>query len=161
MLAKPIVDDRFWILEDPNLGRVGTMQTVAQGVQVNLQGSVTVYENFQQAAAALSLQAVNNAQSAPATMTWYSNGYPTNVQPYNEMYNAQLGLPIYTKTERSKSFHAAGYYIIRFDFAWAQAYCPKVVTLKNNPYAGPYRTRLEMQEQLRKHNADLKNSSYC
>lgn len=161
MLAKTIVANRFWILEDPNQGRVGTMQSTDIGVQVNVQGRVTHYENFQQAAADLQLYQAAASTVEKETIEWNSNGYPTAVQPYNEMYNAQLGLPMYTKTERSKSFHAAGYYIIRFDFAWAQAFCPKVVTLKNNPYAGPYHTRLEMQEQLRKHNASLKNSNHC
>lgn len=161
MLAKPIVDNRFWILEDPDQGRIGTMQTVDQGIQVNVQGLIKIYKNFQHAAQELNLQTATDCkvETKSDPKIWYSNGYPINTQPYNEMYNAQLGLSMYTKTERSKSFYAAGYYIIKFDFAWAQAYCPKVVTLKNNPYAGPYRTRLEMQEQLRKHNASVKDSS--
>ena len=48
-------------------------------------------------------------------------------------------------------------YIIRFDFAWAQAFSPKVMTLKRNEFRGPYKTEMEMKEQLRVYNGKDKN----
>ena len=72
-------------------------------------------------------------------------------------YDAQMGFNMYTKTEKSSCFYAAGYYIIRFDFAWAQAFSPKVMTLKRNEFRGPYKTEMEMKEQLRLYNGKDKN----
>jgi ribosomal protein S1 len=59
------------------------------------------------------------------------NGYPT---PWNTVYNkadkeVDETLPIFTKTEKSKSYHSAGYYGIKFPNGWTQSFCPRVHTL--------------------------------
>ena len=52
-------------------------------------------------------------------------------------------------TVKSQSFYCAGYYIINFETGWMKAYCPKLITLTRNQFEGPYKTKFEIQEQLR------------
>lgn len=56
--------------------------------------------------------------------------------------------PSYSKTIKSTNRFAAGYYGILFNYGWVSSYCPKVTTLNENEWIGPFRTRLEMLNAL-------------
>lgn len=153
LLAKNILPSKFWIIEAADKTKKGTIQVADNGTaKVMLDGKPAVFPSFDQALADLQIAASEAplADLEPKILDDYSvAGYPTKDKPYNEIYNAKEHLPMYTKTEKSKCFYSAGYYIIHFDFGWAPAFCPKVITLKRNEHRGPYKTRLEMKEQLR------------
>ena len=74
--------------------------------------------------------------------------YPCGSKPYNPVYDCKNRLPIYSKTPKSTSMYAAGYYIIKFEKGWVKSFCPKVITLQRYPYQGPFTTELEMRKQL-------------
>ena len=78
----------------------------------------------------------------------FVHGYPVSQKPFNPMFDVQKQLPIYSKTQKSKSLFCAGYYIICFEKGWRKAYCPKLITLQRYPYKGPMKTKLEMQQIL-------------
>ena len=78
------------------------------------------------------------------------HGFPTSVTPYNTMYDVKRKLPLFTKSDKSKSAYCAGYYIIRFDKAWTKSFCPKLITLDRYENKGPFKTELEMREELRR-----------
>ena len=50
----------------------------------------------------------------------------------------------YTKKQGSTIRFAAGHFGILFNYGWVTSYCPKVVTLDENKWIGPFRTRLEL-----------------
>lgn len=69
---------------------------------------------------------------------------PFEADPEDEVSD----LPLYTKTKTSKVYHCAGYYCIRFPKGWADAYCPKLATLKKYDYTGPFKNELEAKSHL-------------
>lgn len=70
------------------------------------------------------------------------NGYPIkHPQSYDLIEN---DYPSYAKKPGSAIRFAAGYYGILFNYGWVTSYCPKVVTLDENKWIGPFRTRLEL-----------------
>lgn len=152
LLAKNILPEKFWIIEDEAQAKLGTIQVDSQRVKVVLDTGHYVYADFDSALKEHDILPSNEPLKESVPAGYDVNGYPAKDQPFNELYDTVQGLPIYTKSEKSKCFYAAGYYIIRFNFAWAQAYCPKVITLNRNKYQGPYKTEIEMKEQLRLHN---------
>jgi hypothetical protein len=157
LLAKNILPKKFWIIEDVDQTKLGTIQVDSQKVRVVIGGGQYVYADFDSALREHDILPSDEPLKEGEHSKHNINGYPTKDRPCNEVYDAVNGFPIYTKTEKSKCFYAAGYYIIRFDFAWAPAHCPKVITLNRNEYRGPYKTEMEMKEQLRLHNARNKN----
>lgn len=157
LLAKNILPEKFWIIEDDSQTKLGTIQVDTQRVKVNLGGGQYVYADFDSALREHDIVPSNEPIKESVQAGHIVNGYPAKDRPCNEMYDAVQGLPLYTKTEKSKCYYAAGYYIIHFDFAWAPAYCPKKITLDRNEFGGPYKTEIEMKEQLRLHNGRHKN----
>lgn len=75
-------------------------------------------------------------------------GYPTSYRPYNAMYDVRRKLPLFTKSNASKSLYCAGYYIIKFDKGWVKSFCPKAITIERYPYKGPFTTEFEMKQVL-------------
>ena len=62
-------------------------------------------------------------------------------------------IELYTKTENSQSFFCAGYYVVHWeDGSNSPSYCPKLITLSRYEFDGPFKTRIEMQETLRRAN---------
>lgn len=57
-------------------------------------------------------------------------------------------LPVYKRTETSTTLYSAGYYGVKFPNGWVTSYCPKLSTLKENEYIGPFYTKLEMQNSI-------------
>jgi hypothetical protein len=51
---------------------------------------------------------------------------------------------MYTKTRKSKSWFAAGWYSIKRGRNWKVVQDPKLITLQRYPYQGPFKTQQEV-----------------
>lgn len=67
-------------------------------------------------------------------------------------------IPLYTKIEGSDVYYAAGYYCINFEKGWKQSHGPKLATLLKYGYVGPFRTEIEMRQQLKKLNKEKRKN---
>lgn len=155
--AKVVMPDKFWILESNGI-RKGTMSKQPNPVKpdavlVVIDQNESVYDNLDKACWELS---INFEEAVEETIVEASHesvqGYPTKCPAFNPIWDIKRKLPVFTKTEKSRTLHAAGYYIIHFDTGWAQAFCPKVSTLEGNEFQGPFKDKVEMRERLRKAN---------
>jgi len=85
--------------------------------------------------------------------TYYINGFavdyeePFAIEEDHADYNPKL--PLYTKIEGNKVYYAAGYYCINFEKGWKQANGPKLATLLKYGFTGPFKTEMEIRQQLR------------
>lgn len=74
------------------------------------------------------------------------NGFPVK---HSYVFNVlEDPVPNYTRTESSTARYAAGYYGLKFPNGWTQSFCPKLTTLTEYEYVGPFTTKLEMQHQI-------------
>jgi hypothetical protein len=148
--AKSIVDNKFWILESEEGARVGTIKVDRDRIDVVVNGAKQSFEDMGQAINTLNLTfAKRNKDGKKTDKKNEVYEFPTSTEPHNALWNVQQRIPIYTKTVKSNSYHCAGYYIIRFATGWVKSFCPKLITLQRYDFRGPYKTKLEMQEQLR------------
>ena len=65
---------------------------------------------------------------------------------YNPMWDIPQRLPIYTKTNKSKSWFAAGWYRVKKGRDWRVLQGPKLIMLQRYPYQGPYYNREEAEQ---------------
>lgn len=81
------------------------------------------------------------------------DGYPVK---HGEWHNTMIEpVPSYTRTQKSTNRYGAGYYALRFSHGWTAAFCPKLSTLTEYEYIGPFRTKLEMQHQISAKNKSI------
>jgi hypothetical protein len=75
------------------------------------------------------------------------HGYPTTGKIHNPMWDIKMKLPVYTKTTKSKSWFAAGWYRVKKGRSWTVTQDPKLIVLQRYAYAGPFYN----QEQANDH----------
>jgi hypothetical protein len=151
--SKTILKDKFWILEDNGV-RVGTLSISEEKFMFSgPQG--TKYFNSERALKktfgpdVLISEVTPTVEEVPEKEVY---NHPTSTTPYNPMLDVQRRLPLFTKSNKSKSLYCAGYYIIHFDKGWVKSFCPKLITVERYEYQGPFKTDIEMKAALSKAN---------
>jgi len=147
--AKPIIDDKFWIVEEQGT-RVGTLRKNEDKFILSNEQGIKVYANKKSITnefgkdffVAKILKEADNALPNEV------HGFSSSTKPHNAMYDIQKKLPLFTKSSDSKSLYCAGYYVIRFEKGWVKSFCPKLITLQRYEYKGPFKTDLEMKQVL-------------
>ena len=152
MKAKTIVENKFWILEEEDGKRVGTVSLKNNKVIAIIGNQNLMFTNLNELSTKYNVTFVKKFKETTKQLVNEVYDYPTAHIPYNALWHVERKLPIYTKTNKSNSYHCAGYYIIRFEHGWVKSFCPKLITLQRNEYQGPFKSKLEMTEQLRLHN---------
>ena len=146
LIAKPVIDKQFWILQDGKQ-KVGNIEACAGGYQVKLYNQVEQFKTIKMAAQRA------NIKFEPAVKPMKSNllssqvhGYATAGRANNPMWDVKMKLPIYTKTAKSKSWFAAGWYCVKKGRNWSVCQDPKLIVLQRYPYSGPYHTKEEAND---------------
>ena len=145
--AKTLVKDKFWIVEQ-NGNKLGTLQKQADNgwIFLSKQQSKEVFHTQESLFTKFGFGMFDESNvkvQEVQTDNFDVHGYPCSQHPYNPMFDVQKQLPVYTKTPKSKSQFAAGYYIICFEKGWRKAYCPKMITLSR------YELQRTNKEQIR------------
>ena len=147
--AKPVLENKFWIVEEKGQ-RVGTLSKSDDGYIFAKKGDVKVYSSERQLKNQVGLKfTINDLANKKLLEVQDVHGYPTKGIPYNSMFDIKRKLPLFTKSEKSKSVYCAGYYLIKFNVNWLKSFCPKLITVERNEYIGPFKTDLEMKEKLK------------
>lgn len=147
--AKPILKDKFWIVESDGK-RIGTMSWNDDRYMFSNSDETCFFDNKRQLNKKFGFitWGEDTADLTPKNKEFYVHGYPTTVNPYNAMYDVKRKLPLFTKSEKSKSLYCAGYYIVKFDKGWVKSFCPKLITVERYETRGPFKTELEMKQEL-------------
>jgi len=149
--AKPILKDKFWIVENEG-ERIGTLTVSDDKYVLSSKGTgVRFFDNMRQLERMIGKTEFETTVTSTVTDVEHERevyGYPTSSTPYNTLYDVKQRLPLFTKSAKSKSLYCAGYYIIRFDKGWVQSHCPKMITLERYEYKGPFKTEFEMKQEL-------------
>lgn len=148
--AKPIIDNKFWIIEKDGEKIATLRKNEDNRFIMSNQLGVKIYDTKK----SLTDQFGKNffvARIVRESIDNKSNevhGFPAVSNPHNAMYDIRRKLPLFTKSEDSKSLYCAGYYIIKFDKGWVKSFCPKLITLQRYDFKGPFKTEIEMKQVL-------------
>tara|TARA_B110000503_G_scaffold136609_1_gene219267 strand:+ start:51 stop:524 length:474 start_codon:yes stop_codon:yes gene_type:complete len=148
--AKPVVKDKFWIVENNN-EKIGTLSWNDDRYIYSSRAETCFFDNTRQLKKKFGVDIEWGIVSEPSIIEdkeYYIHGYPTSVTPYNTIYDVKRKLPLFTKSVKSKSLYCAGYYIIQFDKGWVKSFCPKQITVERYKTKGPFKTDLEMRQEL-------------
>jgi len=65
--------------------------------------------------------------------------------PNNGVFDVPHQVPLWTREPRSKSWYAAGWYLMRQGRGWITEFCPKMIMLNRNEFVGPFHSEQEAQ----------------
>ena len=148
--TKQLLPDRFWIIEQNGV-RIGTIQrhdennfvvtgtdsSIAQLSKDEIDNQFNLFSNQN--------VIVENTNKENKTKKEIY-GYPTKHQPYNAVLDVKHKIPLYSKSQNSNNMYAAGYYIVHFPKGWVKGFCPKLSTITQNEFQGPFKSVMEQRQ---------------
>jgi hypothetical protein len=141
LVAKPIVKNQFWIVTDGHK-KVGNIEANNAGYGVQINGTFLQFNNANELKKSTNIrfESIANTISRP---THPYPEYPTTKRVYNSILDIQRGLHLFTKTKKSKCYHAAGYFAIEHNGTKSVMFCPKYIFIQRYNYQGPFKTETD------------------
>lgn len=141
LIAKPIIKDQYWVVTDGEK-KVGNVVADQSGFEVKLNGNLYHYSKVDD------VKKKTKIRFEPIkTISHYSQQpypqYPTTDKIYNSMLDVKRKLHLFTKSKKSKCFHAAGWFIIDQQGSNQIEFCPKYLFIRRYPCLGPFVTEQE------------------
>jgi hypothetical protein len=138
LVAKPVIDKQFWILQDGDQ-KVGNIEACAGGYQVKIQNQTAQFKTIRMAAQRINIHFESVKKLNDNIFTGnLVHGYPAAGRIHNPVWDIKMKLPVYTKTAKSKSWFAAGWYQVKKGRNWTVTQDPKLIVLQRYAYQGPF-----------------------
>lgn len=147
VVAKEVLGGKFWIVEEDG-ENVATISYNDEKYILSDKEGTRFFENQKQLKKTLGNDITWTALKIAKEYTKEVHGYPTSCQPHNPIFDVKRKLPLFTKSAKSKSLYCAGYYVIHFEKGWVKSFCPKLITVERYETKGPFRTEIEMRQEL-------------
>jgi len=146
LVAKPVIDKQFWILQENNR-KVGNVEACAGGYQVKINNQIAQFKTIRMAAQRANIEFEPAVKlSKPKATANQVHGYPISGRVHNPMWDVTQQLPVYTKTAKSKSWFAAGWYRVRRGRSWSTILSPKLIMLQRYTHAGPFHSETQAND---------------
>jgi len=149
--AKELLKDKFWIVEN-NGEKVGTISTNEDNYVYSCHAGPKFFKNIKQFKKIVGAEVTWSSVQKEEDTIKEVHKYPTSCIPFNSIFDVKKKLPLFTKSNKSKSLYCAGYYIIHFDKGWVKSFCPKLITIERYESCGPFKTEIEMKQELKNAN---------
>lgn len=137
--AKPVIDNQYWILRN-NERKVGNIEATTDGYQVKINDQVQHFKSIRMVKNRIGIDFEPIAKSKTTKETSVY-GFDAGCRVYNAVYEVKKHLPLFTKTKKSKSWFAAGWYRVQQNGQWKVLKNPKLITLQRYPFNGPFHTQ--------------------
>lgn len=143
LIAKPIIKNQFWVITD-GTHKVGNVVATGCGYEVKLNGSTSHFDSTK------SIKHIEFRQNVtkPTPTTTSFNEYPTTAKVFNSLLDVKRKIHLYTKTTKSKCYHAAGWFTVKQGSTAEVMFCPKYIFIQRYEYTGPYKTKDEANSSI-------------
>ena len=140
LIAKPVTKE-FWIVTDGK-EKVGNIIATGSEYEVKLNGEKA---NFKTTKSIQKLAHIEFQKIRPTTVKKQLPFavYPTEGTVYNSILDIKRGLHLFTTAEKSKCYHAAGWFSVKQGNEFVSVFCPKYIFIQRYPYSGPFKTKTE------------------
>ena len=147
IIAKPVVDKQFWILQQDNQ-KIGNVEACQDGgFQVKINDTVQQYKTIKMVTQRTNIVFADQIKTQKKTTANDVHGYVAAGRVHNPIWDIKHRLPLFTKTKKSKSWFAAGWYQVQRGRNWKTVQDPKLITLQRYKYHGPFHTKEEANDQ--------------
>jgi hypothetical protein len=137
MIKAKSISNKFWILRN-EVSKVGEISVDRRGYRVNIKdGRTAIFNTKESLETSLGVRLDTTTPNTPA-LDNNVHGFPAKDDVYNSVWSTVHNLPLYNKGKESKSWFAAGYYIVEIKNKWVPIFCPKLIILTRNKFHGPY-----------------------
>jgi hypothetical protein len=142
--AKPVIPNKYWILKQNNR-KVGQIEADESGVTVKIQNRVAGYKTIRMAGREANIEFTKMSSVKPITNQVH--GFEVTGRVYNPVWDVKHRLPLFTRETKSKSWYAAGWYLVKQHRDWKTVQNPKLISLQRYNYRGPFQTKEQANDK--------------
>lgn len=147
LTAKPVVANQYWILKQDDQ-KIGNIQATDNGYQIVINNQVAAsYKTIPMLRRREGIE-FEPEEKLSKPVKDQVHGYSTGCRAFNPIWNVKYKLPLFTKEGKSKSWFAAGWYMIKQHKTWRPSHNPKLIVLERYPYQGPFHTEEQARESI-------------
>jgi hypothetical protein len=133
-----------------NNRKVGNIEACAGGYQVKINNQTAQFKTIRMVARTANIEFEPAIKKSKPLVLDRVHGYPVVGRVCNPMWDVSQQLPVYTKTAKSKSWFASGWYTVKKGRQWRTVLAPKLIVLQRYPYQGPYHSEQEAHDHSSK-----------
>jgi hypothetical protein len=147
LIAKPIVKNQYWVVTDGNK-KVGNVISDGSGYDVKIGNNITHYPTTKAIINKTKIEFVKNKEEKKVTNPIFAT-FPTGSSKiYNSVLDIKRKIHLFTKTAKSKCFHAAGWFAVKQGQEFVPILAPKYIFIQRYEYHGPYMTEDEAKNVI-------------
>lgn len=146
LIAKPIVKDQYWVVTD-GTQKVGNVTASGSGFNVIVNGTTKHFDNTTEIRNNTRIQ-FQTLKTNKTKINLPFAQYPTTAKTYNSILDIKRKLHLFTKSPKSKCYHAAGWFAINQSNGFETVFCPKYIFIQRYPYHGPFKTEEEAENVI-------------
>lgn len=148
LIAKPVVKNQFWIVTE-NGEKVGNVIADGSGFEVKLNGVKTHFDNTKAIEKKVEIEFEKTTKPKKTTDRPLPFAvYPTTNKVFNSIFDIKRKIHLFTKTQKSKCYYAAGWFAIQQGQEMEAIFCPKYIFVQRYPYHGPFKTEAEAKSKI-------------
>lgn len=147
LIAKPIIKNQYWVVTD-GVEKVGNVIADGSGFEVKLNGYSSHYKDTKaiQKQTKITFETIKKVDRTQLSLPF--KAYPTPKHTFNSMFDVKRKLHLFTTSQKSKCYYAAGWFTLDQGNGFQSIFCPKYIFIQRYPYSGPYKTQDEAEKQL-------------
>ena len=146
LIAKPVVKNQFWIVTNGK-EKVGNVIADGSGFEVKLNGTITHYKNTTAISRQFHIEFQKNKIEKVRKEIPFSE-YPTTKKVYNSVLDIKRRLHLFTKTQKSKCYYAAGWFTLNQGSESIVEFCPKYIFIQRYGYEGPFKSEDDAKQAI-------------
>lgn len=145
-ILRPLTENSWILLGDGN--RLGLVNSADNKITVIGQITPKTYDNIEALQKRLGSK-ITIEKNIPAVKELELGevfGFPVKHNSTHDLESEPV--PNYLRSAKSKDRYAAGYYAIKFANGWTPWFCPRLTTIAEHEFLGPFKTKIEMNHQI-------------
>lgn len=140
LIAYNFYDQKLWEVQQ-NGQKIGFVHVTPQGCWFKTKSKIEKFATFIDAQKKYKFKINAKIAKLKKSINKQSYNFPTPCKPFNEVWDIQRNIPLFTKTQKSKSHYCAGYYVVTLNGSAETIFCPKKIVIERNKFMGPFQTK--------------------
>jgi hypothetical protein len=150
LVAKPIIKNQYWVVTDGEK-KVGNVIAEGSGFDVKIGNNIEHYNTTKAIEKTKQIEFEKAIKLKPTVAAPPFSVFPTTgSRTYNSVLDVKRKLHLFTKTEKSKCFHVAGWFAIKQGAEYSTILCPKYIFVQRYEYMGPFKSKEEANSSINK-----------
>lgn len=146
LTAKPIIKNQYWVVTDGSK-KVGNVVADGSGFDVRIGESIQHFKSTKAIEKDAKIEFMKVTATKSDTLPFAV--FPTSSnRVFNSMLDVKRKLHLFTKTAKSKCYHAAGWFAMKQGTEFTTILCPKYIFVQRYEYYGPFKTELEAKNKI-------------